>query len=55
MEMWYIKFAGFMATLFDFQEMREIAPFLKQLEFFLIPLVQVCTSAPIRKFLAALK
>ena len=55
MEIWYIIFVGFISTIFKFREMREVVPFLKQLEFVLVPLVQVYTSAPIRNFIAMSK
>jgi len=55
MKVWYIVCVGFLATLFQFQDMREVVPFLKQLEFILVPLVQVLTSAPIRHFISAKK
>ena len=55
MKSWYMICVGFLAILFQFEDMREIVPFLKQLEFVLVPLVQVLTSAPIRSFIAANK
>ena len=51
METWYIVAIGFLNTIFNFELLREIAPFVKDLEFILIPLVQICTSEPIKKFM----
>ncbi len=52
MKSWYMICIGFLATIFQMKEMREIVPFLKQLEFALVPLVQVLTSPPIKSFIA---
>ena len=41
MEVWYLVLVGVLSTNFDMDLLREVAPLLKHLEFFLIPLVQV--------------
>jgi hypothetical protein len=41
MEVWYLFLVGVLSTNYDMDLLREVAPLLKHLEFFLIPLVQV--------------
>jgi hypothetical protein len=50
MEVWYIVLIGFLSNIFHLETLREVAPFFKTFEFFLVPLVQIHTSPPIRKF-----
>ena len=51
MEIWYIVTIGILNTIFNFELFREVAPFVKNLEFLLIPMVQIKTSEPIRQFI----
>ena len=51
MEMWYIVVIGFLNTVFNFELFREVAPFVKDLEFVLIPMIQIYSSEPIKKFM----
>jgi hypothetical protein len=44
---------GVLSTLFQVELLREVSVLIKTSEYFLIPLVQVLTSAPIKKFLKA--
>ena len=53
MEVWYLVLVGVLSTNFDMDFLREVAPLLKHLEFFLIPLVQIYTSPPIKKYLSS--
>ena len=41
MEVWYLVLVGMLSTNYDMDLLREVAPLLKHLEFFFIPLVQV--------------
>ena len=50
MEVWYAFFIGILSAYYDIDTLREVASLLKTLEFFLIPLVEVHTSKPIRDF-----
>ena len=50
MEVWYAFFIGILSGFCDIDTLREVASMLKTLEFFLIPLVEVHTSKPIRDF-----
>ena len=50
MEVWYAFFMGVLSAYYDIDTLREVASLLKTLEFFLIPLVEVHTSKPIRDF-----
>jgi hypothetical protein len=50
MEIWYIVLIGILNTIFNFELFREVAPFLKDLAFLLIPMVQIMTSEPIKQF-----
>ncbi len=51
MKVWYILLVGFVSNLFNQTSLREVPPFFKTLEFFLVPFVQIRTSAPIKQFL----
>ena len=50
MEIWYTMFMGFLPMYFKMETVREVSALLKNFEFVLIPMVEVYTSAPIRKF-----
>ncbi len=50
MEIWYIVLVGLLSTMFQVDLLREISVLIKTTEYFLIPLVQVLTSAPIKRF-----
>lgn len=49
MEIWYIVLVGLLSTMFQVDLLREVSVLIKALEYFLIPLVQICTSAPIKR------
>ena len=51
MDVLYIVLAGLLSFFHDVDKLREIASLLKSFEFLLIPLLEVFTSVPIRKFL----
>jgi hypothetical protein len=55
MEIWYIIIIGILNTVFNFELFREVAPFVKDLEFLLIPMVQIKTSEPIKQYILNLK
>ena len=48
---WYNVIIGLTNIFFKFELLREVAPFIKDLEFVLIPLVQIYSSDPIKKFM----
>ena len=48
---WYIVTIGFLNIFFNFELLREVVPFIKDLEFVLIPFVQIYSSDPIKKFM----
>ena len=50
LEIWYTIFMGFLPIYFKLETVREASALLKNIEFVLIPMVEVYTSAPIRKF-----
>jgi hypothetical protein len=50
MEVWYIFLVGFLSLVMDRNVLREVSAVLKYYEFYLIPLVQVHTSDPLKKF-----
>ena len=49
LEIWYILFVGLFTFGFESSSMREIAAVLKDFDFLLIPVLQILTSAPIKK------
>ena len=51
MEIWYIVLVGVLSTMFQVDLLREVSVLIKTSEYFLIPLVQVLTSASIKRFL----
>ena len=51
MEIWYLFFVGLLASKFEIGFLREVAATLKDFDFTFIPLIQILTSFPIRKFL----
>ena len=51
MEMWYILIVGLLSTKFEVGYLREVAATLKDFDFILIPLFQIITSVPMRKFI----
>jgi hypothetical protein len=50
-EIWYIVFVGLLAVPKNITYLREWAAMIKTLEFFLLPLIMITTSAPLRNFL----
>ena len=52
MEVWYVILVGLLSAVYNMESVREISSFLKDLEFVLIPLVEVYISFPITKFIA---
>ena len=51
MEVWYLVLVGLLSSIYNMDAVREYSSLLKDLEFALIPLVEVWTSAPIRSYL----
>ena len=51
MEVWYIILVGIVSLFMDRNVFRELSGILKFYEFYLIPLVQVHTSGPLKKFM----
>ena len=49
-EVWYAFLIGSLSPFYDMDTLREVATLVKNLEFLLIPLVEVYTSAPIREY-----
>ena len=52
MEVWYVILVGLLSAVYNMESVREISSLLKDLEFVLIPLVEVYISFPITKFIA---
>jgi len=52
MEIWYIVFVGFVSIVFNVEGVYGMSSLVKTYEYFLIPLVQVHSSVPIRKFMS---
>ena len=50
MEVWYIILVGIFSTMFQVDLMREVSVLIRATEYFLIPLVHVLTSPPIKRF-----
>ena len=53
MEVWYLIIVGFLSLIYDQNLLREVSTILKYFEYFLIPFVQIHSSAPIKKFINA--
>ena len=51
-EVWYVVLVGIVSLVTERNAYRELAAILKVYEFYLIPLVQVHTSDPLKKFRA---
>ena len=51
MEFWYVILLGFLSPIFDSNILREVSTVLKYFEFFFIPLVQINSSPPIKRFM----
>jgi hypothetical protein len=50
MEVWYVIAGGFLGYVLDRNILREVSSMLKFYEFYFIPLVQIHTSAPLKRF-----
>jgi hypothetical protein len=50
MEVWYVIAGGFLGYVLDRNMLREVSSILKFYEFYFIPLVQIHTSAPLKRF-----
>ena len=50
-EIWFLIIVGLLAILFNEFQMREWAGVIKAVDFFLIPLVMILTSSPLKNFL----
>jgi hypothetical protein len=50
---WYAFLVGFLPVFYNMDSLREVSSLLKNIEFFLIPLVEVHTSKPIRDFFSS--
>ena len=53
MEVWYILFVGFFSIFFRMNFVREVWSIIKYYEFYFIPLVQIHTSPPIKRYLSS--
>ena len=51
MEVWYTVLAGILSNVYKIDMLREAIPILKLFDFVLIPLVQIYTSPPIKRFM----
>ena len=51
MEVWHLVLIGFLTPIFMLDSLRNTSSLLKNFEFFLIPLVQIWSSAPIKRYL----
>jgi hypothetical protein len=52
MEIWYVLLIGLLSGFYNMEKMREFSSLVKDLEFVLIPLVEIYTSLPIRNFIS---
>jgi hypothetical protein len=50
LEVWYIIIVGFFSTLTDKNFIREVSTIVKALDFVAIPIVQITTSPPIKRY-----
>ena len=51
MEVWHLVLIGFLTPLFDLESLRNVSSLLKNFEFAFIPLVQIWSSVPIKRYL----
>jgi hypothetical protein len=51
MEGWHVVLIGFLTPIFDLDSLRNVSSLLKNFEFAFIPLVQIWSSVPIKKYL----
>ena len=54
MEVWYVILLGFLTQILDSTFLREVSTVLKYYEFYLIPLVEIHSSPPIKRFIQTL-
>jgi hypothetical protein len=52
MEIWYVLLIGLLSGFYNMEKMREFSSLVKDLEFVLIPLVEIYTSLPIRNYIS---
>ena len=51
MEVWHVVLIGILTPIFNLDSLRNVSSLLKNFEFCLIPLVQIWTSVPIKRYL----
>jgi len=51
MNVWQVLVVAILSTFFESSNVREGIPFFKMIEFVLLPLIQIYTSPPIRRYL----
>jgi hypothetical protein len=51
MEVWYIILVGVFSTIYKFELTRELSPIIKLFEFVLIPLVEIQTTPPLKRYM----
>jgi len=51
MNVWPVLLVAVLSTFFESSNVRDIMPFFKMIEFVLLPLIQMYTSPPIRRYL----
>jgi hypothetical protein len=54
LELFHLVFAGFLSLFIGNQWNREVSTFLRYFEFVLIPLIQIHTSPPIKRYLTSI-
>ncbi len=53
LEFWYVFLVGIFNNFYDTELVREITPILKHFTFFLVPLIQVLTTPPLRTYMSS--
>ena len=51
MEVWHVVLIGLLTPIYKLDSLRNVSSLLKNFEFFLIPLVQIWSSAPIKSYM----
>jgi hypothetical protein len=51
LEIFYISSVGLLTTLYDIEWLREFSSIFKDVDFVLVPWIQILTTAPIRKYI----
>jgi hypothetical protein len=47
----FLIISGWVASTFDIKDLREMASLIKRIEFMVVPLVQIFSSPPLKKYI----